>query len=65
MLFIGNYFIVSFLGYFAAALKQHGVPVELFLYEKGPHGYGVNNKTAKAQWIDDFIDWIKKERYKR
>ncbi|MNK20817.1 Acetylxylan esterase precursor [compost metagenome] len=51
--------------YFAAALKQHNVPVELFLYEKGPHGYGVNNKTAKVQWIDDFIDWIKTERYKR
>lgn len=32
--------------YFAAALKQHHVPVELFLYEKGYHGYGVNNKQS-------------------
>ena len=51
--------------YFAAALKQHHVPVELFLYEKGRHGYSVNNNQAKAQWIDDCIEWIKKERYKK
>ena len=49
--------------YFAAALRQKGVPAELFLYEKGAHGYGVNNKNAKLQWIDDCIQWIKKERY--
>lgn len=51
--------------YFAAALKQHHVPVELFLYEQGYHGYGVNNRQSKVQWIDDCIDWIKKERYKQ
>lgn len=51
--------------YFAAALKQHRVPVELFLYERGRHGYGVNNNQAKVQWIDDCIEWIKKERYKK
>lgn len=51
--------------YFAAALKQHHVPVELFLYERAPHGHGVNNKYAKVQWIDDCIEWINKERYKR
>jgi acetyl esterase/lipase len=51
--------------YFAAALKQHKVPVELFLYEKGPHGHGVSNKYAKVQWIDDCIGWIKKEKYRK
>lgn len=51
--------------YFAAALKQQHIPVELFLYEKGRHGYGVNNNEAKVQWIDDCIQWIKKERYKQ
>lgn len=50
--------------YFAAALKQHKVPVELFLYEKAPHGHGVNSRYAKVQWIDDCIEWIKEERYK-
>ena len=51
--------------YFAAALKQHHVPVELFLYEKGRHGYGVNNTVAKVQWIDDCIEWIRNERYRK
>ena len=50
--------------YFAAALKQHHITVELFLYEKGDHGYGVYNKQAKVQWIDDCISWIKNEAYK-
>ncbi len=51
--------------YFSAALKQKNVPVELFLYEKGKHGYGVFNKEASLQWIDDCISWIKGEPYKR
>lgn len=51
--------------YFAAALRQKSIPVELFLYEKGRHGYGVENVQAKVQWIDDCIQWIKKERFKR
>jgi len=50
--------------YFAAALKQHHVPMEIFLYEKGYHGYGVNNKQAAVQWIDDCISWILEEKYK-
>lgn len=51
--------------YFSAALRQKGVPVELFLYEKGKHGYGIFNKDARLQWIDDCIGWIKSEAYKR
>lgn len=50
--------------YFAAALKQHHVPVELFLYAKGEHGYGAFNKDAQVQWIDDCINWIIKDRWK-
>ncbi|OOQ56766.1 alpha/beta hydrolase [Mucilaginibacter pedocola] len=51
--------------YFAAALKQHHVPVELFLYAKGEHGYGAYNKAAQTQWIDDCINWILKDRWKQ
>lgn len=50
--------------YFSAALRQHHVPVELFLYEKGKHGYGVDNKQAKVQWIDDCIQWILRQNWK-
>lgn len=51
--------------YFAAALKQHHVPVQLFLYAKGAHGYGVFDKEAQTQWIDDCINWIIKDRWKQ
>lgn len=44
--------------YFAAALEQHKVPVQLFLYNKGGHGFGVENKTAEQQWLTPCIDWI-------
>lgn len=45
--------------YFQAALLQHHVPVRLFLYAQGDHGFGIYNIKAKVQWIDDCIDWIK------
>jgi acetyl esterase/lipase len=46
--------------YFEAALRQHHVPVEMFLYARGGHGFGINNRTAQVQWIDSCIDWIQK-----
>jgi acetyl esterase/lipase len=45
---------------FIAALQQNEVPVESFIYEKGGHGFGMGNPTAKKQWIESCIDWIKK-----
>lgn len=45
---------------FIAALQQNNVPVETFIYEKGPHGFGMNNPMAKTQWIDACLRWIKK-----
>lgn len=41
-----------------AALRQHHVPVRVFLYAKGGHGFGVNNKTAQVQWTEPCIKWI-------
>ena len=45
---------------FAAALKKNNVPVEIYLYEKGGHGFGMNNKTSKVKWMDLVEEWIKK-----
>jgi acetyl esterase/lipase len=45
---------------FAAALKRNKVPVEVYLYEKGGHGFGMNNKTSKVKWIELAEQWIKK-----
>lgn len=48
---------------FAAALKQHKVPVELYLYEKGGHGYGMYNKTSNVRWMDLVEEWMKKMKF--
>ncbi len=45
---------------FAAALKKNKVPVEIYLYEKGGHGFGMNNKTSKVKWMDLVEEWIRK-----
>ncbi len=44
---------------FEAQLKKHKVPVQVYLYEKGGHGFGLNNKTSDVQWIVDVKKWIK------
>ena len=51
--------------YFAAALEQHHVPVELFIYTKGGHAYGIHNNSADVQWIDACIRWIKNKAWKK
>jgi acetyl esterase/lipase len=48
---------------FATALKQHNVPVEMYLYEKGGHGYGMYNKTSKVRWMDRLEEWMKKMKF--
>lgn len=45
---------------FIAACLQNQVPVESYFYAKGGHGYGMNNPTAKRQWIEPCIKWILK-----
>ncbi len=45
---------------FAEALKKNNVPVEIYLYEKGGHGYGMYNKTSNVQWMDLVDLWMKK-----
>jgi dipeptidyl aminopeptidase/acylaminoacyl peptidase len=48
---------------FSEALKKHGVPVELYLYEKGGHGYGMYNKSSPVLWMDLVESWMKKMRF--
>jgi dipeptidyl aminopeptidase/acylaminoacyl peptidase len=45
---------------FAAALNKNKVPVEVYLYEKGGHGFGMINKTSKVKWMDLVEEWLKK-----
>jgi acetyl esterase/lipase len=44
---------------FSDALKKHGVPVELYLYERGGHGFGMTNPTSPKAWMVPCISWIK------
>ncbi len=37
---------------FYDALKQNGVPAEIYLFDKGGHGFGLNNPTSEIKWMD-------------
>ncbi len=43
---------------FASALRKHGVPFELHVYEKGSHGLGLNTDFP---WAQDCIRWLTAE----
>jgi acetyl esterase/lipase len=45
---------------FSEALKKNSVPVEIYLYEKGGHGYGMYNKESNVLWMDLVETWMKK-----
>lgn len=45
---------------FDEALKQHHIPEEIYLYEKGGHGFGMKNPTSTVLWMDLCIPWILK-----
>lgn len=44
---------------FSQSLKKNGVPVEMYLYEKGGHGYGMYNKTSPVRWMDLVQQWMR------
>ncbi|MFT3824950.1 MAG: alpha/beta hydrolase [Chitinophagaceae bacterium] len=46
---------------FAEALRIHNVPVEMYLYEKGGHGFGMNNKTSDVKWMDLLQKWLEQK----
>src|SRR6267142_1035923 len=45
---------------FATALRKSGVPFELHLYERGPHGFGLGKKDPiLSTWPDRCADWLR------
>lgn len=44
---------------FYQACIKNKVPVELHLYPKGGHGFGMHNKTTTDQWFDRLANWMK------
>lgn len=45
--------------YFYNALLKKKVPAEIHLYEKGGHGFGLNNTTSPDKWTDWLKVWMK------
>jgi dipeptidyl aminopeptidase/acylaminoacyl peptidase len=45
--------------YFYNALQKNKVPAEIHLYEKGGHGFGLNNTTSNEKWTDWLKVWMK------
>jgi acetyl esterase/lipase len=43
---------------FYQALHRHNVPAEMHLYPQGGHGFGMNNKTTKDQWVERLQNWM-------
>lgn len=43
---------------FYQQLVKHNVPAELHIYQKGGHGFGMNNKTTKDQWMERCKNWL-------
>ena len=45
---------------YAERLTANKVPVDLHVYAKGGHGFGLNNKTTSGDlWFDRLIAWMK------
>ena len=45
---------------FAAALRKAGVPFELHLYERGPHGFGLGrDDPILSTWPSRCADWLR------
>ncbi len=48
---------------YADALRKNHVSVELLLFEKGGHGFGMVNKQSTVQWPDELMKWLKTMKY--
>jgi acetyl esterase/lipase len=44
------------------ALEKNKVPVELRLYEKGGHGFGMHNKPTNDPWMNHLRSWLKRNK---
>ena len=44
---------------FYQSLIKNNVSAELHIYQKGGHGFGMNNKTTDDQWMDRCKNWMR------
>jgi acetyl esterase/lipase len=54
---------------FAEALRKAGVPFDLHIYQKGPHGLGLGTRewdpAKRHPWTADCIFWLKEQNFTR
>jgi len=43
--------------YYEALLKNK-IPAELHIYQRGGHGFGMNNKTTSDKWMERLKNWL-------
>jgi acetyl esterase/lipase len=43
---------------FYSNLVKNKVPAEIHIYEKGGHGFGMNNPTTKDKWMERCKNWL-------
>ena len=43
--------------FYQQMIRNH-VPAEMHIYQGGGHGFGLNNKTTKDNWIDRCVAWL-------
>ncbi len=43
---------------FYESLLKHKVPAEMHLYQRGEHGFGLDNKTTKDDWFERCKNWM-------
>lgn len=43
---------------FYESLLKHNVPAELHIYERGGHGFGMNNPTTEEKWMNSLKNWL-------
>jgi acetyl esterase/lipase len=44
---------------FFMALLKNKVPSEMYIYQKGGHGFGLNNKSEPTDWLANVYAWMK------
>lgn len=49
--------------HFYEALIKNKVSAEMHIYEKGGHGFGLNNNTTTDKWFDRCINWMKANKW--
>ena len=46
--------------YYYLALRKAGVPAEMHIFEKGPHGVGLaNDDPALSEWSKVLANWLR------